>query len=124
MLAIVERAYRGAIEEQYAHILWLTHALRKMQGEVSLLLRGNAVLYARRGQLRPGLAIGGLEVDHLPDYGSALEALLADGVAVYALADDLRRLGVEARGLVPGVEQVELSGMARLCDRHGRIWYW
>jgi hypothetical protein len=124
MLTIVERAYRGTLEEQYGHILWLTHALRKMQGEVTVLLRGDAVLYARRSQPRTTLTIGGLLVEHLPHYETALGELVGDGVAIYVFADDRVRLRLGPGDLMGGVEEIDSAGLAALCDRHGSIWYW
>lgn len=123
-LAIIERAYRGPIEEQYAHILWLTHALRKMHGEIGLLLRGNAVLYAVQHQPRLQLTIGEVVIPFLPHYATAITALLADQVRVYVYADDCERLSITPEHLIPDVALVNLSELAQLCDTYDAIWYW
>ena len=58
ILCIVETAYRGTQEEQDDAVLWFTHALRKAGGVMGVLLRGNAVSYAVRGQDPHGIVIG------------------------------------------------------------------
>ncbi len=123
-LAIVERAYRGTLEEQYAHILWICWSLRKFGGEIDVLLRGNAVLYARRDQDRPELAIGEVAIPGLPDYLESVEGLLKDGSAVFAAGGDLDRLHLEPGQLHPGVHPVEASELADLFSAYDMIWYW
>jgi hypothetical protein len=123
-LAIIERAYRGTLEEQYAHILWLTHALRKMHGDIGLLLRGSTVLYARQHQPVQHLTIGGIRVETLPHYESALAALITDDVRIYAYAADCERLGITSEQLLPEVQRVTLPELAHLCSTHDDIWYW
>lgn len=123
-LAIIERAYRGTLEEQYAHILWLTHALHKMHGDIGLLLRGNTVLYAMQHQPVQHLTIGNIRVETLPHYASALAALIADDVRIYAYAPDCERLEIASQQLLPEVQRVTLSELAHLCSTHDDIWYW
>jgi hypothetical protein len=123
-LAIVERAFRGAVEEQYGHILAATLGFCKMGAPTDLLLRGNAVLYALRLGAHPRLQIGSEAVDTLPDYESALRRLIDGGAAAYVLADDCRRLRLEADRLVPGVREVARGDLASLVAAHDVVWYW
>jgi hypothetical protein len=122
-LIIVERAFRGAVREQYGHIVWLARIMREMGARCSLLLRGNAVLYARRDQARLGLDLGRTRVDHLPHYESAIELLLARGVEVYADADALTRLCPDAP-LVAGVITADRTRIVQAIVDHDRAWYW
>jgi len=123
-LAIVERAYRGTLEEQCAHILMANLAFTRLGAPTDLLLRGNAVLYAVKDQAPAHLDIGPLSVDTLPHYESAVKALIDEGGAVYACAEDCRRLGLEMERLIGSVRRVDLDGVARLIASHDAVWFW
>jgi len=122
VLAVLERAYRGAVEEQYAHVLWLLWSLRRMGGTIAVLLRGNATLYARRDQQWPGLTVGGLAIPG-PEYESSLGGLLADGGAVYVVESDLRGLRLQAGELGNGVETVSQADLPHLFSAYDTVWY-
>jgi hypothetical protein len=122
VLAVLERAYRGAVEEQYAHVLWLLWSLQRMGGRVAVLLRGNTTLYARRDQRWPELTIGGCAIP-APGYESSLGGLLADGGAVYVLDDDLRRLRLGLDELSRGVEAVGAAELPALFSSYDTVWY-
>jgi hypothetical protein len=123
-LAIVERAYRGALEEQYANILWLVHVLRRMNGNVNVLLCGNAVRYAIRDQPHVTLTVGDIRLDSLPHYESEVRALVSSGGAVYVHTGDCERLNVRPERLLPEVIQVSPADLPNLFKDHNRIWYW
>jgi len=40
------------------------------------------------------------------------------------VADDLAERGIQSSQLIPGVEQVQRSGIARLIEGHDRILSW
>lgn len=123
-LAIVERAWRGTIEEQYAHILWLSHMIRRLRGEIDVLLRGNAVRYAVAGQPRTELRIGNAVLDGLPHFESEIAAMVSAGIFVYVSAQDCACLGIELPSLIPAVTAVDEAGICRLFDEHVHIWHW
>jgi hypothetical protein len=123
-LAIVERAFRGTIEEQYGHIVWLSRIVRKMGGNTSLLLKGDAVLFAVSGQPRESLQIGNLIIGDLPHYESTLRAMREEGVPLFAFRPDLDRLGLDEGRLVTGVVPVGLQEWAGMCGGFDAIWYW
>jgi sulfur transfer complex TusBCD TusB component (DsrH family) len=122
-LAIVEKAFRGSLEEQYGHIVWLSEIMRAMGAEHNLLLRGDAVLFAVAGQSRLSLCLGDVMVTHLPHYESSVRALKAAGASIYAYQPDLKRLGIMDR-LIPEVKPVDDKDVAALCEVHQHVWYW
>ena len=96
ILSIVESAYRGTLEEQDDTVLWLNHSVRNAGAELGLLLRGNAVNYLARGQDASGLTFGDKPLAHPLQPDKEFEALLAAGVAVYAVEEDLRERALAA----------------------------
>ena len=123
-LAIVERAYRGSLEEQYGHIVWLTRIMKGMSAPTALLLKGDTLMFAKRGQSARTLRIGDLDVDVLATYEAGLADVVAAQVPVYAWHADMERLGLTPADLVDGVELVHAAGMPALFNRFDCIWYW
>jgi predicted peroxiredoxin len=123
-LAIVERAYRGSLEEQYGHIVWLSRVMKAMDTDHALLLKGDAVLYARKDQPRIALTIGDLTVSDLSHYESCIQQLLAQGVNIHIWQPDMQRLGLSPALLVEGVKPLEALGMPTLIHRYDCVWYW
>src|SRR6266478_671739 len=105
VLNIIESAYRATIEEQDDTIVWLTRALKAAGADLSVLLRGNAVNYAVRGQNAAGLAFGGWCQTQPPRIADDIGSLTTKGVAVYVLTEDLAQRGLEAGDLVTGLER-------------------
>lgn len=124
VLAIVERAYRGAIEEQYANILWLSHVLRRLRGEIDVLLRSNAVRYALQDQPRTRLVIGMQVIETLPHYETEVRNLLDAGVSIYVSAADCDRFQIDRERLIAGVVAVDVPCVARLFAEHTHVWHW
>ncbi|MDC8758937.1 hypothetical protein [Janthinobacterium fluminis] len=123
-LAIIERAYRGSLEEQYGHIVWLTRIMKGMSAPTALLLKGDTLMFAKRGQLVRPLRIGDLDIDVLSNYEAGLVDVLAAQVPVYAWHADMLRLGLTQADLVDGIEPIHAAGMPALLNRYDCIWYW
>jgi sulfur relay (sulfurtransferase) DsrF/TusC family protein len=124
VLNIIECAYRATIEEQDDTIVWLTHAMKAAGADLAVLLRGNAVNYAARGQDAAGLAFGGWRQTQPPRLANDVASLVAKGVTVYVLAEDLVQRGLEAHELVPGLERVTGDNLPGLFAAHDQIWHW
>jgi intracellular sulfur oxidation DsrE/DsrF family protein len=124
VLSIVEQAYRGTVEEQDDTILWLSHMLKNAGADLNILLRSNAVNYAVKGQDASGLTIGGVPLTVPPTIDKDVEALIAAGVTVYAVQEDLDDLGIPKGDLIGGIQTVARSGVAGLFDKHHTVWYW
>lgn len=123
-LSIVERAYRGSLEEQYGHIVWLTQIMKAMGAPTSIVLKGDTVLYATRDQPRNGLTLGDIRIDALSHYESGIQSLLDLQVPVYAWSSDLERLDLSADELIPGVQALGHAGLIELIRRLDCVWYW
>ena len=123
-LAILERAYRGSLEEQYGHIVWLSRVMKRMGATHGLLLKGDCVLFARRGQPRISLDLGGVTLEDISDLESGVAALIDEQVPVYAWRSDLCRLGLTTVDLVGGVTPVDHQDMPAIIHRFDSIWYW
>jgi sulfur relay (sulfurtransferase) DsrF/TusC family protein len=123
-LNIIESAYRATIEEQDDTIVWLTHAMKGAGADLAVLLRGNAVNYAARGQDAAGLSFGSWRQTQPPRLADDITALVAKGVAVYALAEDLVERGLGPDDIVGGVERVERESLPKLLGGYDQVWHW
>ena len=119
-LNIIASAYRATVEEQDDTIVWLTHAMKGAGAAVDVLLRGNAVNYAVRGQNAAGLAFGAWTQTQPPQIEHDIASLCAKGVAVHVLADDLARRGLEGAALVAGGRAVRVDRRAAVPGRAGQ----
>lgn len=123
-LNIIETAYRATLEEQDDTIVWLTHAMRGAGAELDVLLRGNAVNYAVKGQDASGLAFGAASQTEPPRIAQDLSSLIAKGVGVYAVAEDIVERGLEPASLLEGLETIPRARIAQLFGSYDRIWHW
>jgi sulfur relay (sulfurtransferase) DsrF/TusC family protein len=123
-LSIVESAYRATVEEQDDTIVWLTHAMKGAGAAVDLVLRGDAVNYAARGQDAGGLSFGGWRQTEPPRIEQQLASLMTKETTVFALADDLAERGLSMADLVSGIEPLDLRALAALLPRYDRVWHW
>jgi len=124
VLQIVESAYRCNLEEQDDPVVWITHAMRGAGADVHLLLRGNAVNYAARGQDPSGLSIGGREQHQPPRIDEDIVKLIGKGTDVFVVEDDASERGLERSDLVAGIKSVSRSGMPKLFASYDQLWHW
>ncbi|MEU8208422.1 hypothetical protein AB0B85_04370 [Micromonospora sp. NPDC049044] len=118
-MAILERAHRGAIEEQYAHELWLAHGLHR-QSPMVVLLRGLAATYAIDTAPPGPIELGGAGWGVYPDYRAAIRRLLDDDARVLVSASALDRLGMSDKRLLPGLgvsEDHEITKLLIIAER-------
>jgi sulfur transfer complex TusBCD TusB component (DsrH family) len=124
VLQMISSAYRATFEEQDDTVLWLTQAMKNAGGEFDVLLTGNAVNYAVRGQDASGLSFGGWKQTQPPRIEDDLARMTTKGIAVYALADDLVERGLSDVTLVPGVRRIQRGDIARLMNGYDQVWRW
>lgn len=124
VLSIVETAYRATVEEQDDPILWLNHMLHTNGLDVAILLRSNAVNYAVAGQDASGLAFGGITLDHSAVIHDDLGALIAKGVPVSYVREDLEERGISESRLIDGVKAVSKTELPGLLEGFDHVWHW
>lgn len=124
VLQMISSAYRTTFEEQDDTVLWLTQAMKNAGGELDVLLTGNAVNYAVRGQDASGLSFGGWKQTQPPQIEDDLVRMTTKGIAVYALAEDLVARGLSDVTLVSGVRRIQRGDIARLMNGYDQVWQW
>jgi len=124
ILQIVESAYRATIEEQDDTVVWFTHAIKGGGADVAVLLRGHAVNYAVKGQDASGIAFGERKQTQPPDLAGDLARLIAKGVEVHVVEEDLAAHGLVTAELIDGLKPLKQSGIPELLGRHDLIWHW
>ena len=124
ILNIVETAYRATIEEQDDTVLWLTQMLKNSGADITVLLRGNAVNYAAMGQDASGLSFGDNPISNPPKIDSDLAAMIAKGIPVFVVKDDLQDRGLSDSDLIAGVRITERRSIPELLDRQDCVWHW
>jgi hypothetical protein len=124
VLNIVGTAYRATVEEQDDTVLWLTSMCNGAGLDVTVLLEGNAVNYAVRGQDASGLSFGDVELANPPTIDHDVEALLGAGVGVLYVREDAERLGLQDVALVGGVKPVTRGEVPTLMAWYDQVWRW
>ncbi|UCE03038.1 MAG: DsrE family protein [Candidatus Latescibacterota bacterium] len=124
VLQVIDTAYRCTIEEQDDPVVWITAVMKGAGGELGVLLRGNAVNYAVKGQDASGLAFGGRKQTQPPKIDQDVQRLAQKGVQVFLVQEDASERGIDAAELVDGVETIPRTGVARLFDDYDQVWHW
>jgi sulfur relay (sulfurtransferase) DsrF/TusC family protein len=124
VLSIVETAYRATLEEQDDTVVWITHALKGAGAAPDVLLRGNAVDYAVKGQDASGLSFGERRQTQPPKLDEDVAKLITKGVKVFVVEDDLAERGVERTELIGGLESVTRANLPALFDAYDQVWHW
>ena len=124
ILCIVESAYRGTLEEQDDSIMWLTQALGKAGGQMSVVLRGNAVNYAVKAQNPSGVAIGKLAIEHPIDPTADIARMKGAGIPVYLIKEDLERRGIVTHALIGDMQLIAQRELAGLFANYDHVWHW
>jgi hypothetical protein len=123
-LNIIESAYRATLEEQDDTIVWLSHALRGAGADLGVMLRGNAVNYGVPGQDASGLAFGGERQTQPPRLADDLAKLIAKGVPVYIVAEDVTARGLAVGDLIDGLTPIARCDVASLFGEYDQVWHW
>jgi sulfur transfer complex TusBCD TusB component (DsrH family) len=95
-----------------------------LQKLLDVLLEGNAVNYAARGQDASGLSFGGKAQTQPPRIEDDLKRLLSSGVTIHFVEEDVSARGLERGDLVEGVRGVSRAGLGRLFRDYDQVWRW
>ena len=124
VLQVIDAGYRCTLEEQDDPVVWITHAMKGAGADLALLLCGNAVNYAVRGQDASGLVFGGRAQTQSPRLEQDLAKLVAKGVNVYMVQEDAAERGIQAADTIDGVERVGRSHIPKLFEAFDQVWHW
>ena len=120
-LAIVEKGFRGAIEEQYGNIVWLSECMKAMGAEHNLLLCGSALTTCIVQQTQQTVKIGDITIKTISDFKTSVEDLLKRGATIWVLSKDIASLA-DGHQLIKGIHIAD--SMADLCLEHDDVWFW
>lgn len=124
ILSVIESAYRATLEEQDDTVVWLNHAMRAAGADLAVVLRGNAVNYAVKGQNAAGLAFGDRRQTNPPRIQEDVAKLAEKGVEVLLVEDDLAERGIERSELIENVKLVPRNAMRRIIESYDQVWHW
>ncbi|MGW1144179.1 hypothetical protein ACWD6I_03750 [Streptomyces sp. NPDC002454] len=125
-LVMIDRAYRGSVETQFADVLYFIRELNRQVGGLHLALRGDAVTYGLAApDHAPSIRLGSRELDTLPDPRRSMRTLLEEGTEVWVEQADLARAaGPDAAArLLPGVRLAGPGELARSWSSYTRVWF-
>lgn len=124
ILNIVESAYRAIAEEQDDTIIWITTVLKKNGGDITVLLKGNAVNYVVKDQKAPALSFGDWEQTNPPDIATDMKRLVDAGAEVLYVEEDLADRGLSGVGMMDGVKGITRSAAPKVLMDYDQIWHW
>jgi len=124
VLQVIEGAFRCNVEEQDDPVVWITGAMKGAGADLAVLLRGNGVNYAVKGQDCSGLAFGERRQTQPPKIDEDVAKLIGKGIDVYLVEDDAAERGLERSDFIQGVKPVSRAGVAKLFAGYDQIWHW
>jgi sulfur relay (sulfurtransferase) DsrF/TusC family protein len=124
ILQILTTGYRATLEEQDDPVLWLTHSLHNNGAEIDLLLRGAAANYVVRNQDARGLAFGEHQQTQPPDLAFDVRTLIAKGVRVFVLTDELMQRGIRRNETIEDLGFMTKSELPALLRSYDQVWQW
>jgi hypothetical protein len=89
-----------------------------------VLLRGNAVNYAAKGQDASGLSFGAKTQTQPPRIDEEITRLIGKGVAVSYVAEDAAERGLKPADLIEGVKPVRSGDVAGVFEAYDQVWHW
>ncbi|MEX2354110.1 MAG: DsrE family protein, partial [Gammaproteobacteria bacterium] len=97
---------------------------RSIDADISVLLCGNAVNYILKEQIPPMLEFGNWKQTQPTDIPGDIEKLLAKGVDVYVIREDLKRRGLGDVEHIEGVTFISRKQLPALFETYDQVWGW
>ena len=123
-LNIIETAYRATLEEQDDPVVWISHAMKGAGAELDVLLRGNAVNYAAKGQDASGLRFGARAQKQSAHLADDIAGFAAKGVDVYIVREDLADRGLDQGDVIDGLKTISRDEIPGLLGGYDQVWHW
>ncbi len=123
-LQILQSAYRCTVEEQDDPALWFVQVLKTAQGDVDIVLKNNAVNYAVVSQDASGLSFGNWKQSQPSQLNQDLQQAIAQGITIYAIAEDIKVRGISDEKLLPGIKKISRLEMSNLFNNYDQVWTW
>jgi hypothetical protein len=124
VLQIIESAYRATSEEQDDTVVWITHAMKSAGADLTVVLCGGAVNYAIPDQDASGLSFGAWRQTQPARLAEDIAALIAKGVRVYRVREDVLERGLVSVPAIAGVEDIDARRLPSLMREHDSVWRW
>ncbi|MAT92230.1 MAG: hypothetical protein CME59_06485 [Halioglobus sp.] len=124
VLQVIEQAFRATGEEQDDTIVWLSRSMRGAGADLHILLTSHAVSYALAKAGSPALSFGDWRQAHPADIRNDIRELLASGVEITVVQDDLEERGLGAKQCLQGIRQICRDEIATLYDSVDQVWQW
>src|SRR4051812_3239737 len=123
-LQIIESGYRATLEEQDDTIVWITHAMKGAGGNLDVLIRGNAVTMAVKGQDASGLKFGARAQKSAPNLAEDIAGMVGKGITVMIVSEDMADRGIKPEDLVGQLQTISRAEIAGIFDRYDQVWHW
>ncbi len=123
-LQIIESGHRATLEEQDDTIVWITHAMKGAGANLDVLLRGNAVNMAVKGQDASGLKFGTRKQKSSPHLADDIAALVGKGIEVMIVGEDMAERGIKPDDLVGTLKTVSRADLPEIFGRYDQVWHW
>jgi hypothetical protein len=98
--------------------------LRQSGADITVLLTGNAVNYAVRGQQPPALRFGLAAIEFPPRLDRDLQQAAEAGVKLVLVRDDADVRGIPVTTLMPEVERISREQLADFLNGFDLVWHW